>query len=602
MHECDARARRTIGHRARLSVVTGGRSRRRAASGGGLQARAHLHGNAPAQGVGDRALAVGALGDLGEHRLVEARDRGRSRPGCSPVISYSCSSPLRSSSQASRGPRGARRACRCASAPGRAPSRSSRRPPRPAAPPGSSCPPRRPTAPPSRRAGGARAPAATSVPSPPPSVPVHVTVASRRASAMRARFPGSGERTRKLARAVACPPPGRGSTAAMPAPQCWFAASTEEFAPSQMLEQAQAAERAGFDGLATSDHFAPWFPDGAARRPGSSSAAAGQDTKGPMGTSVTPIVHHYHPGVVAQAFMSLEELYPGRVFLGAGSGEALNEVPLGLDWPPVGEQIERLEQGLEAITRLWDGETVTMDAGWFRLQGGEALHARARAPAALRLGLRPAGGEGRRALRRRAVDAGRPGDRAGDHRRLPRVLRAARPRARRDHPPGGLPPRPRTRRGRSRRAQRWKPTQMPEVYKRGHPRPGRDGAAGAGGGLRRGVRQGGVPGRRRPGRARRAPARAAGARARRSCACSSSAADPWAGRRPSSATAARSCRRCAARRGRAAAPRLGLGLAGELRLGHGGLRAARAGAAARAPAAPGAARSRRRSVRALAGV
>jgi coenzyme F420-dependent glucose-6-phosphate dehydrogenase len=71
---------------------------------------------------------------------------------------------------------------------------------------------------------------------------------------------------------------------------------------------------------------------------------------------------------VAQAFMSLEELYPGRVFLGVGSGEAVNETPLGLDWPEYEEQRRRLETGLEAITRLWNGETVTMDAGWFKLK------------------------------------------------------------------------------------------------------------------------------------------------------------------------------------------------------------------------------------------
>jgi len=162
----------------------------------------------------------------------------------------------------------------------------------------------------------------------------------------------------------------------MPQTQYWFAGSTEEFAPSEILEQARAAERAGFDGLACSDHFAPWFPDGRGTQAWVVLAAAGQHTTGPLGTSVTPIVHHYHPGVVAQAFMSMEELYPGRVFLGAGSGEALNEVPLGLDWPPVGEQIERMAQGLEAITRLWDGETVTMDAGWFRLKDAK-LYTRA---------------------------------------------------------------------------------------------------------------------------------------------------------------------------------------------------------------------------------
>jgi coenzyme F420-dependent glucose-6-phosphate dehydrogenase len=150
--------------------------------------------------------------------------------------------------------------------------------------------------------------------------------------------------------------------------QFWFAASTEQFTPSQMLEQAKAADAAGFDGIASSDHFAPWWPDGRGSFAWTTLAAIGQHTDRPIGTSVTPVVHHYHPGLIAQAFMALEELYPRRVFLGAGSGEAVNEVPLGLDWPSPAEQIERLDQGLEAITRLWNGETVTMDGGWFRLK------------------------------------------------------------------------------------------------------------------------------------------------------------------------------------------------------------------------------------------
>jgi coenzyme F420-dependent glucose-6-phosphate dehydrogenase len=158
--------------------------------------------------------------------------------------------------------------------------------------------------------------------------------------------------------------------------QFWFAASTEEFPPSQMVEQARAAERAGFDGLGASDHFAPWWPDGQGSQGWVTLAAIGQHTTLPLGTGVTPIIHHYHPGVVAQAFMSMEELYPGRVFLGAGSGEALNEVPLGLDWPAPGEMLERFEAGLQAVTRLWDGETVTMDGGWFALKDAK-LYTRA---------------------------------------------------------------------------------------------------------------------------------------------------------------------------------------------------------------------------------
>ncbi len=151
-------------------------------------------------------------------------------------------------------------------------------------------------------------------------------------------------------------------------PEYWFASSTEEFPPGEMVEHAKAAEEAGFDGLGVSDHFGPWFPDGMATQAWVTLGAIGGATSKPIGTGVTPVIHHYHPGVVAQAFMTLEALYPGRVFLGVGSGEAVNEVPLGLDWPSPREQHERFEAGLEAITRLWNGETVTMDGGWFKLK------------------------------------------------------------------------------------------------------------------------------------------------------------------------------------------------------------------------------------------
>jgi len=151
-------------------------------------------------------------------------------------------------------------------------------------------------------------------------------------------------------------------------PDYWFATSTEEFGPGEMLEHAKAAQDAGFDALASSDHFAPWFPDGQGTQAWVTLAAIGQQTTLPLATGVTPVVHHYHPATVAQAFMTLEALYPGRITLGAGSGESVNESPTGLDWPAVDEQQRRFEAGLEAITRLWAGETVTMDGGWFRLK------------------------------------------------------------------------------------------------------------------------------------------------------------------------------------------------------------------------------------------
>src|SRR4051795_12636553 len=159
--------------------------------------------------------------------------------------------------------------------------------------------------------------------------------------------------------------------------QLWFATSTEEYLPDEMLAHAEAAERAGFDALGTSDHWAPWFPDGHGTQAWVYLGAVGQRTTKPIGTGVTPVVHHYHPGAIAQAWMTLEAMYPGRVWLGVGSGESVNEAPLGLDWPSPEEQLERFDRGLEAIVRLWDGETVTMDGGWFRLREAK-LYTRAK--------------------------------------------------------------------------------------------------------------------------------------------------------------------------------------------------------------------------------
>lgn len=160
--------------------------------------------------------------------------------------------------------------------------------------------------------------------------------------------------------------------------QFWFAASTEEFTPTQMLEQARAADRAGFEALGASDHFTPWFPGGQGASAWVVLPALAQHTDKPLFTSVTPILHHYHPAVVAQYFMNLQELH-GDVILGVGSGEAISEVPLGLDWPEPKAMLERFDRGLEAITRLWAGETVTMDGGWFRLDEAK-LYTRAPRP------------------------------------------------------------------------------------------------------------------------------------------------------------------------------------------------------------------------------
>ena len=80
-----------------------------------------------------------------------------------------------------------------------------------------------------------------------------------------------------------------------------------------------------------------------------------------LGTAVTPALSRYHPALVAQAWATLEVMFPGRTFLGIGSGESLNESPLGADWPPPAEQLAAMEEALELIRRLFAGERVTQD-------------------------------------------------------------------------------------------------------------------------------------------------------------------------------------------------------------------------------------------------
>lgn len=148
----------------------------------------------------------------------------------------------------------------------------------------------------------------------------------------------------------------------------------ERFTPRELLTQARAAEEAGFDAVCCSDHLAPWWepaggPPAACGNAWVWLGAAGQATERvSLGSAVTAIVHRYNPAVVAQQVMTLEDLCPGRAFLGVGSGEAMNEVPAGMQWPSLAEQLERTEEALTIITRLLDGETVTFEGRHFRTQ------------------------------------------------------------------------------------------------------------------------------------------------------------------------------------------------------------------------------------------
>jgi coenzyme F420-dependent glucose-6-phosphate dehydrogenase len=140
----------------------------------------------------------------------------------------------------------------------------------------------------------------------------------------------------------------------------------EQFPPDALLQQAVAAERGGFDGIGCSDHLQPWWEPGESGHAWVWLGAAGQATERvPIGTGVTPPGPRYHPVLIAQAWATLENLFPGRPYLGFGSGESLNESPLGAKWPSVADQRERMEEALELIHRLFEGERVTHSGKYF---------------------------------------------------------------------------------------------------------------------------------------------------------------------------------------------------------------------------------------------
>jgi coenzyme F420-dependent glucose-6-phosphate dehydrogenase len=99
-----------------------------------------------------------------------------------------------------------------------------------------------------------------------------------------------------------------------------------------------------------------------------------------IGTGVTAVVHRYNPVVLAQQVATLESLYPGRAFLGVGSGEAMNEVPAGLVWPSPAEQLARTEEALTIVTRLLDGQTVDFAGRFFSARGARLYELPPRRP------------------------------------------------------------------------------------------------------------------------------------------------------------------------------------------------------------------------------
>ncbi len=148
-----------------------------------------------------------------------------------------------------------------------------------------------------------------------------------------------------------------------------YKASAEQFAPQELLELAALAEANGFDSVWVSDHYQPFkFTDGHAPFSLAWLGAATQRTsRVKLGTSVLTPTFRYHPSIIAQAFATIERLAPGRVVLGVGTGESMNEVSVtGIEWPEFKVRFARLKEAIELIRRLWVEDFVTFEGEHFR--------------------------------------------------------------------------------------------------------------------------------------------------------------------------------------------------------------------------------------------
>jgi coenzyme F420-dependent glucose-6-phosphate dehydrogenase len=151
--------------------------------------------------------------------------------------------------------------------------------------------------------------------------------------------------------------------------QFGYKASAEQFGPRELLEFSVRAEQAGLDTIAVSDHFQPWRHNGG-HAPNALVwlGAAGEATQGAtLATSVLTPTMRYNPSIVAQSFATLGQLYPGRVILGIGTGEAMNETPAtGAEWPGAKERRMRLAEAITLIRRLWTEERLTFEGEYYR--------------------------------------------------------------------------------------------------------------------------------------------------------------------------------------------------------------------------------------------
>ncbi|MBF6272533.1 LLM class flavin-dependent oxidoreductase, partial [Nocardia nova] len=152
-----------------------------------------------------------------------------------------------------------------------------------------------------------------------------------------------------------------------------YKASAEQFGPRELVELGVLVEEHGLDSATVSDHFQPWRHEGG-HAPFSLAwmTAVGERTSRiQLGTSVLTPTFRYNPAVIAQAFATLGVLYPERIMLGVGTGEALNEIATGYkgEWPEFKERFARLRESVDLMRALWSGDRVDFEGQYYNTVG-----------------------------------------------------------------------------------------------------------------------------------------------------------------------------------------------------------------------------------------
>lgn len=155
--------------------------------------------------------------------------------------------------------------------------------------------------------------------------------------------------------------------------QIGYTLSSEEFSANDLIANAVIAEETGFDFASISDHFHPWM-DSQGHSPFAWSTLGGiaaRTSRIPIMTGVTPLSLHYHPAIIAQAVATVADMMPGRFSFGVGTGEALNEHITGETWPPVSIRQEMMEESLEIIRELWQGDYTTVEGAYYTVHNAK---------------------------------------------------------------------------------------------------------------------------------------------------------------------------------------------------------------------------------------